>query len=58
MKELAVKGVEELQRLKSRIARLYGMNRLSESDFKRLDEKVKDLEKDLRQVEEVTELID
>lgn len=58
MKELAIKGVEELQRLGSRIARLYGMKRISGDDFHRLDKKVKDLEKDLKGIEEVTDLLE
>jgi len=53
MKELSTKGVEELGQLKNRVSRLYGMGRIGHEDFNRLNEKILDLEEDLKNIEEV-----
>ena len=53
MKELSTKGVEELGKLKNRVSRLYGMGRLSPEDFRDLDQKIINLENDLKEVKEL-----
>ena len=51
MKGLKTKGLEEIDNLKNRVTKLYGMRRISEEDFQRLHNKVAEL-KDL--IEEVS----
>lgn len=52
MKELSTKGVEELEKFKNRVARLYGMNRISLEDFTRVHDKVTDLIDDCKNIRE------
>ena len=44
MKELCTKGVDELSKLKNRVARLYGMGRISTEDFNKLNAPLMTLE--------------
>jgi len=52
MKELRTKGIEELGKVKNRVARLYGMGRISLADFERLNDKIIELENLMKEVEE------
>ena len=51
MKSLQEKGIDELKTLKNRIARLYGMGRMSSEAFNRRMKKIINLEIDLSQKE-------
>lgn len=53
MKELCTKGVEELSRLKNRVARLYGMGRITTEDFNKMNGLLQELEILLKEVKEV-----
>lgn len=53
MKELSTKGIEELSKLKNRVARLYGMGRISTEDFNKLNTPLQTLEILLKEVKEV-----
>lgn len=53
MLELKTKGVEELAKVKNRVARLYGLGRLSYASFTSLHAKVVALEEELKEAEEL-----
>lgn len=53
MKELSTKGAEELSKLKNRVARLYGMGRITTEDFNKLNGPLQELEILLKEVREV-----
>lgn len=52
MLELRTKGVEDLAKVKNRVARLYGLGRLKVDAFRSLDFKIAELEKELKEAEE------
>lgn len=53
MLTLCTKGVEDLAKVKNRVARLYGAGRISQDDFQRLNDKITKLHEDLKTVKEV-----
>lgn len=53
MKSLQDKGVAELKALKNRVARLYGMEKMSTEAFNRRMKKILNLEQDLNEDEPV-----
>ena len=52
MLELKTKGVEELAKVKNRVARLYGLGRLSNTSFTSLNAKLVVLEEELKEADE------
>lgn len=52
MLELKTKGVEELAKVKNRVARLYGLGRLSYASFNSLHAKLVILEEELKEADE------
>ena len=53
MKELSTKGAEELAKVKNRVARLYGMGRISTEDFNKMNGPLQELEILLKEVKEI-----
>lgn len=53
MKSLKDKGVSELKGLKNRVARLYGMGKMSTEAFNRRMKKILNLEQDLNEEEPI-----
>ena len=52
MLELKTKGVEELAKVKNRVARLYGLGRISNASFTSLHAKLVILEEELKEADE------
>jgi hypothetical protein len=57
MRELNTKGVEELNKLRNRVARLYGMGRITKEDFDKLDTTINSLAQMLKEVREIDDNI-
>lgn len=52
MKDLSTKGVVELDKLKNRVSRLYGMNRIGVDDFNEINIMIQSLKEKIENVRE------
>lgn len=50
MKGLKSKGLDEVDAIKKRVVKLYGMGRLDEAEFNKLNTKVNELKKTMEEV--------